>query len=93
MSGAGSDNADHLVRMANDIGNFFRSEPERKDAVAGIANHIWKFWTPRMRQKLVAHLSQHGETDLDELPREAMRTLAVQGPAAQPEESPGGDAG
>ena len=41
------------MQMANDIGNFFRSEPERKDAVAGIANHIAKFWTPRMRQKLL----------------------------------------
>jgi hypothetical protein len=45
---------EHLVQMANDIGNFFRSEPERKDGIAGIANHIAKFWTPRMRQKLLA---------------------------------------
>ena len=61
-SGAGtSGSAEHLVQMANDIGNFFRSEPERKDAIAGIANHIAKFWTPRMRQKLIAHLKEHGD--------------------------------
>ena len=41
--------AEHLVQMANDIGNFFRAEPVREDAVAGIANHIAKFWTKRMR--------------------------------------------
>ena len=69
--------AQQLVKMANDIGNFFRAEPVREDAVAGIANHIAKFWTKRMRQKLAAH----GEGGLDELPREAMRRLAER-PAA-----------
>jgi formate dehydrogenase subunit delta len=66
--------AEHLVKMANDIGNFFRAEPVREDAVAGIANHIAKFWTKRMRSKLAAHL-QNGEAGLDDLPREAFRRL------------------
>ena len=52
--------AEHLVQMANDIGNFFRAEPKREEAVAGIANHIAKFWTPRMREKLAAHVKEHG---------------------------------
>ena len=69
--------AQQLVKMANDIGNFFRAESVREDAVAGIANHIAKVWTRRMRQKLAAH----GEGGLDELPREAVRRLAEQ-PAA-----------
>jgi formate dehydrogenase subunit delta len=71
--------AQQLVKMANDIGNFFRAEPVREDAVAGIANHIAKFWTKRMRQKLAAH----GEGGLDELPREAMRRLAEPPAAAR----------
>lgn len=71
-----------LVKMANDIGRFFRAEPVREDAIAGIANHIDKFWTKRMRQKLAAH----GESGLDELPREAMRRLAAQ-PAAPAKEA------
>ena len=85
--------AEHLVKMANDIGNFFRSEPERKDGIAGIANHIAKFWTPRMRQKLADYLKEHGDAELDELPREALKLLATQSPAARPREAPGGDAG
>jgi formate dehydrogenase subunit delta len=80
--------AEHLVQMANDIGNFFRAEPERQDAIAGIANHISKFWTKRMRQKLEAH----GEDGLDELPREALRRLVNKTHAAT-DEAPGGDAG
>ena len=60
--------------MANDIGNFFRAEPEREDAIAGIANHIARYWTKRMREKLAAHL-RIDDTGLDELPREAMLRL------------------
>jgi formate dehydrogenase subunit delta len=85
--------AEHLVRMANDIGNFFHSEPERKDGIAGIANHIAKFWTPRMRQKLFDHVKEHGEAGLDELPREALKLLAAQPAPVHPREPPGGDAG
>jgi formate dehydrogenase subunit delta len=66
------------MQMANDIGNFFRSEPERPLAVAGIANHIAKYWTPRMRQKLMTHVQQHGMDGLDELPQEAVKVLAKQ---------------
>ena len=65
---------EHLVKMANDIGNFFRAEPVHEDAVAGIANHIAKFWTQRMRDKLAAHLKEGG-AELDELPREAFRRI------------------
>ncbi len=87
-AGADHNSADHLVKMANDIGNFFRSEPVREDAVAGIANHIAKFWTKSMRRKMAAH----GEAGLDELPREALRRLAAK-TMATPKEPPGGDAG
>jgi formate dehydrogenase subunit delta len=80
--------AGQLVRMANDIGNFFRSEPDREDAIAGIAKHIDSFWTKAMRRKLAAH----GEEGLDDLPREALRRLATRvAPAATP--PPGGDSG
>jgi formate dehydrogenase subunit delta len=72
--------AEHLVKMANDIGNFFRAEPMREDAIAGISNHIAKFWTKRMREKLNAHLRQEGDASLDELPRVALQRLtAAQG--------------
>jgi len=82
----------HLVQMANDIGNFFRSEPKREDAVAGIANHIAKFWTPRMREKLLAHLDANGSDGLDELPRAAMRDLAERTAVMPRREPPVGNA-
>jgi formate dehydrogenase subunit delta len=66
--------------MANDIGNFFRAEPVREDAIAGITNHMDKYWTQRMRDKLAAYL-ETGTDALDELPREAFRRLTP--PAAK----------
>jgi len=71
------DGTEHLIKMANDIGRFFRAEPKREDAVAGIANHIGKYWTRRMREKLVAQLQRDGDAGLDDLPREALRRLTA----------------
>jgi formate dehydrogenase subunit delta len=66
--------ANQLVQMANDIGNFFRAEPKREDAIAGIVNHISKYWTRRMRERLIAQV-QGGGQGLDELAREAVQRL------------------
>ena len=67
----------HLAQMANDIGNFFRAEPSHEEAVAGIANHIQKFWTPSMRQKLISQLDSL-QNLLDPLPRAALEQLRQQ---------------
>jgi formate dehydrogenase subunit delta len=37
-----------IVRMANQIGTFFMSKPHEM-GVEGVAEHINKFWEPRMR--------------------------------------------
>jgi formate dehydrogenase subunit delta len=80
----------HLVRMANDIGDFFRAQA-REDAIAGIENHLRSFWTPRMREKLGTLLSL-GDSGLDELPAAALRSLNDQ-KNKKPLQPPGGDAG
>jgi formate dehydrogenase subunit delta len=41
---------DKIVRMANQIATFFLSQPEAT-RVPGVANHINKFWEPRMRRQ------------------------------------------
>ncbi|WP_421695807.1 formate dehydrogenase subunit delta [Aestuariivirga sp.] len=53
-----------MLRMANQIASFFNgSGPEA--AVRDAADHINKFWDPRMRTMLIAHLDKGGE-GLDE---------------------------
>jgi formate dehydrogenase subunit delta len=66
---------EHLVRMANDIGNFFASEPDRDAAIAGIATHVRRYWEPRMRRQIYAHLDAGGE-GLSDLALAAIRQLA-----------------
>ncbi len=67
-------NIDRLVRMANDIGNFFKSEPDHAVAVDGIASHIKRFWDPRMRKEIIAHVDGGGD-GLSDLAKEAVGKL------------------
>jgi formate dehydrogenase subunit delta len=46
----------NLIRMANQIGTFFESMPDREEALQGIATHLKKFWDPRMRQAFLAQV-------------------------------------
>lgn len=64
---------DTLVRMANQIGRFFRSQGEQR-AVAGIADHIMKFWEPRMKKQIFAHLDAGG-AGLDPITLKALEKL------------------
>ena len=64
---------DKLVYMANQIGKFFAHQPE-DNAVAAIADHLTKFWDPRMRAAILAHLGEGGE-GLDPLVRQAVEQL------------------
>ncbi|MFM2329751.1 MAG: hypothetical protein RLZZ494_1854 [Pseudomonadota bacterium] len=50
-----------LTHMANRIGQFYEAQPDRAEALVGIAQHIEKFWEPRMRRALAAHLAAGGE--------------------------------
>jgi formate dehydrogenase subunit delta len=59
--------------MANQIGKFFKSQPEAM-AVASIADHLKKFWDPRMRKAILAHLAAGGQ-GLDPLALQAVGVL------------------
>jgi formate dehydrogenase subunit delta len=67
---------DRLVYMANQIGKFF--EVQRADEVVpGIANHIRKFWDPRMREAIFAYMDAGGE-GIDPPVREALDRLKTE---------------
>lgn len=51
---------ERLVKMANDIGAFFRADPDRQEAARAVATHLKKFWDPRMRREIVAHQAKGG---------------------------------
>ena len=81
-----------LVRMANQIATFFHSKP-REEGIAGVAEHINKFWEPRMRRQLFEMLDG-GTEHFDDLviaasaritrpkaPQQADMSIGYTGPA------------
>ncbi|WP_196258964.1 formate dehydrogenase subunit delta [Pelagibacterium limicola] len=82
-AGASSPHA-KIVRMANQIGAFFRSKPH-DEGVAGVAEHINKFWEPRMRRQLF-EVVDSGGTGLAPLVLEA--SSVIRRPTAEQERTP-----
>lgn len=68
-----SSSPDRLVYMANQIGKFFESQGPGK-AVSGTAEHIKKFWDPRMLKAIFVHLDAGG-AGLDPAVRDAINKL------------------
>ena len=62
----------HLVGMANRIGDFFQSMPNREEAKDGIALHISKFWEPRKREAMIAQIDEVATHQLHDIVREAV---------------------
>lgn len=64
-----------LVKMANEIAKFFEAEPDHAVAVDGVAGHLRRFWEPRMRRELIAHIDQTGGDGLRPIVLDAVRTI------------------
>jgi formate dehydrogenase subunit delta len=69
-------NVERLIEMANDIANFFAADPDREAGIEGVANHLRKFWEPRMRRQLLEHVRAHGPGALSEVARAGVARLA-----------------
>jgi formate dehydrogenase subunit delta len=65
---------DKLIYMANQIAKFFVSQGQER-AITGTAEHIKKFWDPRMRSHMFAYL-QNGGAGLDPVALAAFEQLA-----------------
>lgn len=62
-----------LVRMANQVATFFRAQ-DAATAPALVADHLEKFWEPRMRAAIIAHGRAGGE-GMDPITAEAVMLL------------------
>lgn len=69
-------NVEHLVRMANQIGAFFETMPDRQQAMADVASHLKRSWEPRMRRELLAYIDKEGGPELNPIVLEAVRLHA-----------------
>jgi len=71
-------NIEHLVKMANQIGNFFSTMPDQQQARTDLAAHIKRFWEPRMRRALLEHVEQQGGAGLSDIVLEAIRAHSTE---------------
>ena len=73
-----------MIRMANQIAGFNRPYPHA-DAVKEIADHINRFWEPRMRKDFFAHMAKGGD-GFDALVKDA--AALVRRPRQPPRDEP-----
>lgn len=66
-----------LIKMANQIGGFFNSYTDRDLARNEVANHLHKFWEPRMRIAILDYDAKHRTLNNQLMPlvREALKIL------------------
>ena len=83
--------SEKLVRMANQIATFFHSKP-REEGLTGVAEHINKFWEPRMRRQFFDIVDNHGGEGLDSLVLQAAPLIHRPPPAEVPPAARAGNA-
>ena len=67
---------EHMVKMVNEISLFYEGESGVGEKAAhDVANHLRRFWDPRMRKQIVSHY-QSGAHGLDDVGRTAVGMLA-----------------
>jgi formate dehydrogenase subunit delta len=64
---------DRLVRMANQIGDFYASMPGH-EATEGAASHLRLYWTPKMIREIIA-FADEGHPGLNAVAARAVQSL------------------
>jgi formate dehydrogenase subunit delta len=72
----------NLIKMANQIGDFFGAWPDQDQARAEVTSHLRRFWDPRMRRQLCDHVRATGGTGLTEIVIAAVAELEPAPPPA-----------
>jgi formate dehydrogenase subunit delta len=72
-----SDKMGKLVRMANQVGDYFGALPA-DEATAGTADHLKRYWTPKMRGEIIA-FAKNGGNGLNPVAARAVAVLEDSG--------------
>lgn len=64
---------EHLVTMANQIGDFFKFFPDQEQAKKDIAQHLSRFWAKNMRKQILTHALDKNGDGLEPIVSEAIK--------------------
>ncbi len=67
---------ERLIKMANDISDFFNAETDKEVAAEGVKNHIIRSWEPRMRREIISYLERDG-SQLCDLAKTAISRISL----------------
>jgi formate dehydrogenase subunit delta len=81
-------NIDLLIKMANQIGEFFAGASDGEQAARDVASHLKRYWEPRMRTQIIAYYEQRHGAGLNDTALKGVALLVTES-KAQPA-NPGG---
>src|ERR1700751_3906125 len=75
-------NIDLLIKMTNEIGEFFAGADSKDPEAAArdVANHLKRYWDPRMRGQMLQYYEERGGAGLTELGKRAVALLHAASP-------------
>ena len=68
-------NIDLLIKMANEIGEFFTGASPPEQAAKDVANHLRRYWEPRMRKQMLDYYEQRQGAGLSDVAKQAVGLL------------------
>jgi formate dehydrogenase subunit delta len=77
-------NIDLLIKMANEIGEFFASTGDQAEAAKAVANHLRRYWEPRMRAQIIKYCEERSGAGLSDIALGAVNMLREASPAPAP---------
>jgi formate dehydrogenase subunit delta len=81
-------NIDLLIKMTNEIGDFFTGADinDPQAAARDVANHIKRYWEPRMRAQMLKYYEERQGAGLTDLGKNAVALLyaASKAPTGSP---------
>ena len=85
-------NIDLLIKMTNEIGEFFAGAADAQQAPRDVANHLKRYWDPRMRAQMIAYFEERHGAGLTDLAKRGVALLTEESKAVPGATSPGAKA-
>jgi formate dehydrogenase subunit delta len=77
-------NIDLLIKMTNQITDFWEVEAGHDVAVKEVATHLRRYWEPRMRAQIITYYHERQGSGLNDVAKAAIGVLAEQAAQAKP---------
>ena len=81
-------NIDLLIKMANQITDFWEGEAGNEAAVKEVATHLRRYWEPRMRAQMITYYHERQGSGLNDVAKAAVGVLAEQAAQAKAAAAP-----